>query len=73
MSRGNTLRSPAQGVEVIGGEGREREERTDDVMDRIKGSEVEYLEFSTPYFIPMYRNYYNSGFSWQADTISRGL
>ena len=30
-------------------------ERENDVTDRGKGSEVKYLEFSTPYFIPMYR------------------
>ena len=49
------------------------EERTDDLTDRGKGSEVEYLEFEMPYFIPMYINCYNSGVSWQAEVISRGL
>ena len=34
--------------------GKKWEGRTDDVTDIGKGSEIEYLEFSTPYFIPIY-------------------
>ena len=38
-----------RGVEVIGGGGRKCEEKTDDVMDRGKESEVEYRKFSMPH------------------------
>ena len=47
---------PLQGGEETGGEEREWERRRDDVTDRGKGPDVEYLEFSTPHFIPMCRN-----------------
>ena len=42
------------GVEATEEEVRECEERTDGVTDGRKRSEVEYLEFSTPYFIPIH-------------------
>ena len=41
-------------TEVTEEEGRELEKKTIDVANRRKGSETKYLEFSTPYFIPMY-------------------
>ena len=72
LSRGNTTDLPFKGVEMTEEEGREREGRTvwtDDVMDGGKGSEMEYLKFSTPYFLTIYRNFHNSGFSWQAKVI----
>ena len=40
---------------------------------RGKGSEMEYLKLLTPYFLTIYRNFHNSGSSWQAEAISRRL
>ena len=50
---------PLQGNRGNKRRGKEMERKADDVTDRGKGSEMGYLEFTTPYFIPDCYNCYN--------------
>ena len=68
MCKGNTTDFPLKGVEVTE-EGGIWNVKEGQMMSRT----WEYLKFSTPYFLTLYRNFNNSGFSWQAEAISRGL
>ena len=71
--RGNTPGSPASGSgsNRRRGKGSWRKDRWRN--GRGKGSEMEYLKFSTPYLLTIYRNFHNSDSSWQAEAISRKL
>ena len=62
-------------MEVTEGEGREWEERTDDVTDRGKNQKWNISNLQRLILL-QYRptnNGHNSGFGWQAEAISRGL
>ena len=57
LSKGNIPDLPLKGLEVTEEEGSDCEGRADDVTDGEKGSEMEYLNYSTPYFLTIYRNF----------------
>ena len=72
LSRGNTPELPLKEVKVTEEEGREREERTDELTDeeRIRNGISQIFNALFSYNI---QNFHNSGSSWQAEAISRRL